>query len=72
MEEQQEQKRESSFIQMKIDPEQHERIRKLADYAASQGFIDGHHLGNMTQFINWCITLGQETLRQYALKKRGF
>lgn len=59
-------------LDVRMKPERYEEIKKLARYAAVEGFILDDHRGNVTAFINWCISLGEESLRQHALKKRGF
>jgi len=55
-----------------MKPERYEQIKKLARYVAVERFITDSHKGNITDFINWCLSLGEERLRQHAIKKRGF
>lgn len=71
MAEESEERKEANLM-MRLEPAKYERMRQLSDYAANEGLIPSHHRGNLTSFINWCVTLGEETLRQHALKKRGF
>ena len=59
-------------LEMRIDQEASQRLEKLANYAALEGLILGDHRGNKTAWINYCLSLGEETLKQYAYKKRGF
>jgi len=47
-------------------------MKKPARYDEVEGFIADDHRGNVTAFINWCISLGEESLGQHALNKRGF
>jgi len=49
-----------------------ESVKELADYAAEIGLIHNDPRGNVTDFINWCIQVGKERLRQHALKRRAF
>lgn len=59
-------------LEMRIDQEQNQHLEKLANYAALEGLIPSDHRGNKTAWINYCLTLGEEALKQYAYKKRGF
>ena len=59
-------------LQLRITPEANLRLEKLSNYAALEGLIPNDHRGNKTAWINYCLTLGEETLKQYAYKKRGF
>lgn len=52
--------------------EEYERVKKWARYAAIEGLIEGHPRGNFTDYCNFCFSLGEEYLKQYILKKRGF
>ena len=59
-------------LEMRIDQEQNQRLEKLANYAALEGLIPSDHRGNKTAWINYCLALGEEALKQYAYNKRGF
>lgn len=59
-------------LEMRIDQEQNQRLEKLANYAALEGLIPSDHRGNKTAWINYCLALGEEALKQYVYKKRGF
>ena len=52
--------------------EAYEQIKKWARYAALEGLIEGHARGNFTDYCNYCFNLGEQYLRQYMLKKRGY
>lgn len=59
-------------LEMRIDPEVNQRLEKLSNYAALEGLIPSDHRGNKTAWINYCLMLGEELLKQHAYKKRGF
>ncbi|GAJ02107.1 unnamed protein product [marine sediment metagenome] len=59
-------------LEMRIDPEQNQRLEKIANYAALEGLIPSDHRGNKTAWINYCLMLGEEALKQRAYQKRGF
>jgi len=59
-------------LEMRITPEQNQHLEKLSNYAALEGMIPSDHRGNKTAWINYCLTLGEELLKQHAYKKRGF
>jgi len=59
-------------LEMRIDPESNLRLEKLANYAALEGIIPSDHRGNKTAWINYCLVLGEELLKQHAYQKRGF
>jgi len=50
----------------------YEQIKKLARYAALEGLIEGHPRANFTDYCNFCFTLGEQYLKQFMLKKRGY
>jgi len=50
----------------------YERVKKFARYATIEGLIEGHPRGNFTDYCNFCFNLGEQYLRQYMLKKRGY
>ena len=59
-------------LEMRIDPEQNQHLEKLSNYAALEGIIPSDHRGNKTAWLNYCLTLGEELLKQHAYEKRGF
>lgn len=65
-----EQAKVSLHIYMASD--EYERVKKWARYATIEGLIEGHPRGNFTDYCNFCFNLGEEYLKQYMLRKRGF
>ena len=59
-------------MQLRINQEANQRLEKLANYAALEGLIPSDHRGNKTAWINYCLMLGEEALKQRAYQKRGF
>ena len=59
-------------LEMRITPEQNQRLEKFSNYAALEGMIPSDHRGNKTAWINYCLMIGEEVLKQHAYKKRGF
>lgn len=59
-------------LEMRIDPEANQRLEKLSNYAALEGIIPSDHRGNKAAWINYCLVIGEELLKQHAYKKRGF
>lgn len=57
-------------LEMRIDPETHQHLENVANYAAFAGVIPSDHRGNKTAWINYCLNLGEEWLKQLA-KTRG-
>jgi len=55
-----------------MNTEAYEQIKKWAKYAALEGLIAGHARGNFTDYCNFCFNLGEQYLKQYMLKKRGY
>jgi len=53
-------------------PRKYERILKWAEYAAIEELIEGHPRGNLSNYCNFCFQLGENYLRQYILKKKGY
>ena len=49
-----------------------ERVKKYARYAALEGLIEGHPSGNFTSYCNFCFNLGEQYIKQYMLKRRGY
>ena len=52
--------------------EAYELIKKLARYAALEGLIEGHPRGNFTGYADFCFNLGEQEIKRYMLKKRGY
>ena len=50
----------------------YEQIKKWAKYAAIEELIEGHPSGNFSGYCNFCFNLGEQYLKQYMLKKRGY
>jgi len=59
-------------LEIRIDPETSQHLEKLANYAALEGIIPSDHRGNKAAWINYCLVLGEEALKQRAYQKRGF
>lgn len=59
-------------IHIYMTKEGHTMVERDADYAALEGMIEGHPRGNISQWLNFCIDIGHQTLKQYILKKRGY
>ena len=59
-------------IAMRVPAETHQRLKKMARYAAVEGIIPDDHRGNITAWINYCLAIGDELLTKHAQKKRGF
>ena len=59
-------------LEMRMDAERYERIKKMARYAAVEGIIPDDHRGNITAWVNYCLNIGDELLTKHAQKKRGF
>ena len=49
-----------------------EQIKKYARYAVLEGMIEGHPRGNITGYCNFCFNLGEQYIKQFMLKKRGY
>jgi len=50
-----------------------ETVPSQADLLRSVvGSFKGHPRGNFTDYCNFCFDLGDEYLKQYMLKKRGY
>ena len=49
-----------------------EQVKKYARYAALEGLIEGNPRGNFTGYCNFCFNLGEQYIKQYMLKKRGY
>jgi len=61
-----------SQLHIFMPAESYERIKKWARYAAIEELIEGHPSGNLTSYCNFCFNLGEQYLKQYMLKKRGY
>ena len=59
-------------LEMRMEAERYERVRKMARYAAVEGLIPDDHRGNITDWVNYCLNIGDELLTNHAQKKRGF
>ena len=59
-------------VHFRMPAEAYERVKKYARYAALEGLIEGHPRGNFTGYCNFCFNLGEQYLKQYMLKKRGY
>lgn len=64
---------ESKEVRMEIryDSAKYARIRDVANYAAYERIIPEDHRGNITGWVNYCLDLGEELLKQRAHQKRG-
>ena len=59
-------------LEMRIDAERYQRIKKMARYAAVEGIIPDDHRGNLTAWVNYCLNIGDELMTKRAQQKRGF
>ena len=59
-------------LEIRIAPEANQWLEKLSNYAALEGIIPSDHRGNKAAWVNYCLGLGEEALKQYVYKKRGF
>ena len=59
-------------LEMRLDADRYQRIKRMARYAAVEGIIADDHRGNITDWVNYCIAIGEELLTKHAQKKRGF
>ena len=50
----------------------YERVKKFARYATVEGIIEGYPRGSFSEYYNLCFNLGENYIKQYTLKKRGF
>lgn len=60
-------------LTIRINEEEHERITALANYAARKdvAVIQDNLKGNLTGWVNFCLQLGEQYLKQHALQRRG-
>ena len=59
-------------VELRMPADRHERIKKMARYAAVEGIIPDDHRGNITAWVNYCLDMGDDLLTKHAQKKRGF
>ena len=59
-------------IHIWIRADAYEQIKKCARYAVLEGIIEGHPSGNFTDYCDFCLNLGEQYIKQYMLKKRGY
>lgn len=59
-------------FEMRVDPKWVEHMRDVANYAAKIGIIREDHRGNMAAWVNYCVNLGEEMLKQRETKARGY
>jgi len=52
--------------------EAYEQIEKWARYAAIEGLIKGYPRGNFTDYCKFYFNLGEQSLKQYMLKKEDY
>ncbi len=50
----------------------YENIKDLAEYAVLETIIEGHPRGNFSSYTNWCYQLGENSIKQYMMTKKGF
>jgi len=55
-----------------INAEYYQQILDWAEYATIEGLIDGHPRGNFNSYANFCFNVGEQYLKEYMLKKRGY
>ena len=59
-------------LTIRMDMDKYERLKELADYAATVEIILTHPRGNLTAYANWCFSYGEKLLTDYALDRRGY
>ena len=59
-------------LHIKMPADAYERVKKFARYAVIEGLIEGHARGNFADYSNFCLNLGEQYLKQYMLRKRGY
>lgn len=60
-----------SRLSIRINEEARERMTALANYAALEGVIPQNPKGNLTAWVNYCLQLGEEVMKQHAYQARG-
>lgn len=58
-------------FQMRLEAEKYRRIEKVANYAAAEGIIPSNRKGNMTAWVQYCLLIGEEVVKQHEFQKRG-
>ena len=56
-------------FEMRVDPKWVEHVRRVANLAATIGIIHEDRRGNMAAWVNYCMNLGEEWLRQQAMAR---
>lgn len=56
---------------MRVESEKYRRIVKVANYAAAEGIIPSNRRGNMTAWVQYCLLIGEEVVKQHEFQKRG-
>lgn len=59
-------------VHIYMPAEEYERAKKWARYAVLEEIIEGHPRGNFTDYCNFCFNLGEQYLKEYMLRKRGY
>lgn len=57
-----------SYVIIGFEQKYYERIKMLANYAATLGIMGGNKK-SLTDWMNYCLNAGEEMLRQLALKR---
>ena len=55
-----------------MSTEAYKLIKDWARYAVLEGMFKGHPRGNVTAYCNFCFNLGEQYIKQYMLRKRGY
>lgn len=58
-------------LSIRIEEEARERMTAVANYAADEGVIPQNPKGNLTAWVNYCLQLGEEMMKQHAYQARG-
>lgn len=56
-------------FEMRIDAKWAEHVRRVANLAATVGVIRDDRRGNLTAWVNYCLNIGEEWLKQLAKAK---
>jgi len=59
-------------LEVKVELDYYDRLKKLSDLAVAYQVIPNDYRGNIAGWVRWCLDLGEQTLRQYAMKRRGY
>lgn len=57
-------------LSIRIDEEARERMTAIANYAVLEGVIPDNPKGNLTAWVNYCLQLGEEMMKQHAYQAR--